>query len=170
MVKLSSIHINPDNPRIIKDEQFKKLIKSIEEFPKMMELRSIVVDDKGMILGGEKRYLALKELKYKEVSDNWIKKASELTDEEKKRFIISDNVHAGEWDEILLKDWDSSQLSEWGLEINEKPIIEKKELNISAFKKTHILISFSPDKLIEIDTILEQLKNKPFIEYLQGSN
>jgi len=117
-MKLSAIHTNPANPRLIKDERFKKLCKSIEEFPKMMELRPIVVDDKGMILGGNMRFKALKELGYKDIPDAWVKRASELTDEEKQRFIIEDNVPFGEWDwDTLANEWDAEQLTEWGLDI-----------------------------------------------------
>ena len=118
MVKLSSLKVNPANPRFIKDERFKKLVKSLSEFPKMMALRPIIVDADGMILGGNMRFKALKELKYKDVPDDWVKRASELTDEEKQRFIIEDNVPFGEWDfDILANEWDADQLAEWGLEI-----------------------------------------------------
>ena len=97
-MKLSEIHINPSNPRLIKDDRFKKLVKSIEEFPKMMELRPIVVDTDGMILGGNMRFKALQELKYKDIPDAWVKRGDDLTDDEKRRFIIEDNVPFGEWD------------------------------------------------------------------------
>ena len=117
-MKLSEIHINPDNPRIIKDDRFKKLVKSIKEFPKMMKLRLIIVDVEGMILGGNMRFKALKELGYKEVPDEWIKYDGELTAEEKQRFIIEDNVPFGDWDfDILANDWDQDKLIEWGLEL-----------------------------------------------------
>lgn len=91
-MKLKEIKPNKANPRIIKDYKFKKLCNSISEFPKMMELRPIVVDTDGTILGGNMRYKALQELGYKEIPDNWVKRASELTDQEKQRFIIEDNV------------------------------------------------------------------------------
>lgn len=118
MVKLSLLKVNPANPRFIKDERFKKLVKSLSEFPKMMALRPIIVDADGMILGGNMRFKALKELKYKDIPDEWVKRASELTDEEKQRFIIEDNVPFGEWDfDILANEWDADQLAEWGLEI-----------------------------------------------------
>ena len=117
-MKLSEIHINPDNPRLIKDDRFKKLVKSIEEFPKMMELRPIIVDADGMILGGNMRFKALQELKYKDIPDAWVKRADELTEEEKRRFIIEDNVPFGEWDwDVLANEWDSVELAEWGVEI-----------------------------------------------------
>jgi DNA modification methylase len=118
MILLSSIRPNPSNPRIIKDDRFRKLVNSIKEFPKMMDLRPMVVDENGHVLGGNMRLKALEELKYKEIPDTWVKKASELTEEEKKRFIISDNIGYGEWDwEALGNEWDQEQLLDWGLEI-----------------------------------------------------
>lgn len=117
-MKLSEIKPNPNNPRILKDEKFKKLVKSIDEFPKMMKLRPIVVDNDNMILGGNMRLKALQELKYKEIPDEWVKRADELTEEEKKRFIIADNVGFGEWDwDVLANEWDGQELNEWGINI-----------------------------------------------------
>jgi len=116
-MNLDQLKINKANPRLIKDDRFRKLVKSIKEFPKMLELRPIVIDDDGTILGGNMRYRALKELGYKEIPDNWVKKASELTDEEKRRFIIEDNVGFGEWDmDMLANEWDAEELEEWGVE------------------------------------------------------
>ena len=116
-MKISSIHPNPQNPRIIKDDRFKKLVKSIQEFPKMMELRPIIVDNDGMILGGNMRFKALQELKYKDIPDEWVKRAETLTDEEKQRFIIEDNIPFGEWDwDTLANEWDQEELQGWGLE------------------------------------------------------
>lgn len=126
-VPINSIKPNPSNPRVLKDWQYQKLKKSITEFPKMLELRPIVVDDDNIILGGNMRYRILQELKHKEVE---IVRASELTEEEKKRFIIADNVSFGEWDnEVLANEWDVELLSDWGLDtelINELEE-EKKE-------------------------------------------
>lgn len=115
-VPINSIKPNPSNPRVLKDWQYQKLKKSITEFPKMLELRPIVVDDDGIILGGNMRYRILQELKYKEVE---IVRASELTEEEKKRFIIADNVSFGEWDnEVLANEWDVELLNDWGLDLD----------------------------------------------------
>ena len=92
-MKLSKIKNNPHNPRLIKDDKFKKLCNSIKEFPKMMELRPIIIDDSFMVLGGNMRLRACKELGMKEIPEEWVKKASDLTEEEKKQFIIKDNVY-----------------------------------------------------------------------------
>jgi len=117
-LKISELHINPKNPRILKDERFKKLVRSIEEFPKMMKLRPIIIDNAGMVLGGNMRLKALQHLKFKEIPDEWVKRAEELTEEEKQRFIVADNVGFGEWDfEILANEWDSVKLEDWGLDI-----------------------------------------------------
>jgi len=116
-MKLSQIKPNPNNPRLIKDDKFEKLCNSIKEFPKMMELRPMVIDENLMILGGNMRFKALKELGYKEVPNEWIKKASELTEEEKRRFIISDNSNFGDWDtDLLLQDWGGEPLADWGVD------------------------------------------------------
>ena len=127
MIKLSKIKRNPNNPRVIKDDKFEKLKKSISEFPKMMELRPIVVDDNNIVLGGNMRLKALNELGYKEVPDTWIKKATDLTDDEVRRFIIVDNVGYGDHDwQMLNTEWNIEELSEWGLDI---PSFEAKELD-----------------------------------------
>jgi len=116
MIKLSEIKSNPNNPRLIKDDKFKKLVNSIKEFPKMMDLRPIIIDNDSMILGGNMRLKALLELKYSEVPNGWIKKAKDLTEDETRRFIIADNVGFGEHDwDLLANEWDSEQLIEWGV-------------------------------------------------------
>lgn len=124
-MNINDIKPNPNNPRLIKDEKFKKLVQSIKEFPKMMALRPMVINKDNIILGGNMRFKALKELNYKDIPDEWIKRAEDLTEEETRRFIIADNVGFGEHDwEILANEWDSEQLEAWGLDL---PIL--KELN-----------------------------------------
>jgi len=118
-MKLSSIKPNPNNPRVIKDDSFNKLCKSIQDFPKMMSLRPIVVDNNMMILGGNMRFKALQHLGFKEIPDEWVKRAEDLTEDEARRFIIVDNVSGGEWDvEDLSNNWDRTDLEEWGLELD----------------------------------------------------
>lgn len=132
-IKLNTIKLNPDNPRKISPFALKKLMDSISEFTAMMYLRPIVVDENNVVLGGNQRLLALKTLKYKEIPVNWIKKADTLTEDEKKRFIVADNIQAGEWDiESLQMQYETDQLIEWGIdEFNfetekEEPEPEKK--------------------------------------------
>lgn len=120
MIKISSIKPNPNNPRVIKDDKFKKLVKSIQDFPKMMELRPMVINKDNIVLGGNMRLKALKELGYKEVPNEWVKRAEDLTEDEQRQFIIKDNIGFGEHDwEILATDWDLSELEDWGLDVPE---------------------------------------------------
>jgi hypothetical protein len=118
-VKLSQIKNNPNNPRIIKDDKFQKLVRSIKEFPQMLELRPIVVNDDMIVLGGNMRLRACKEAGLKEVP---VIKASQLTEEEQRAFIIKDNVGYGEWDwEMVANEWDAELLIEWGLDVWKAP-------------------------------------------------
>ena len=117
-MKLSEIKLNPNNPRVIKDDKFAKLVKSITEFPKMMALRPIVINKDNIVLGGNMRLKALKQIGYKDIPDEWVKRAEDLTEEETRRFIIADNVGFGEHDwEMLANEWDIEELGEWGLDI-----------------------------------------------------
>jgi hypothetical protein len=128
-IKLSTIKQNPNNPRVIKDDKFQKLVNSIKEFPKMMELRPMVINENNIVLGGNMRLKALKELGYKEVPNEWIKNAKDLTADEQRRFIIADNVGFGEHDwEMLANEWNVEELSEWGLDV---PAFETLQENIS---------------------------------------
>ncbi len=115
VVKIASVNPSPNNPRIIKDNKFKKLVKSIQEFPEMLKLRPIVVDDRNFILGGNMRYKACVEAGLKEIS---IIKATELTEEQKQEFIIKDNSSFGEWDwDVLANEWDNTKLNDWGMDV-----------------------------------------------------
>lgn len=113
---ISKIHINPNNPRIIKDGKFEKLCRSIQEFPKMLELRPIIVDSDGMILGGNMRFKALQYLKM-DIKPEWVKEGV-LSDEEKRRFVVEDNVGFGEWNwDELANEYDKEELEDWGLDV-----------------------------------------------------
>ena len=114
-LEINKLKPNKDNPRIIKDYKFKKLVKSIKEFPEMMELRPIIVDEDMTILGGNMRYKASIEAGLKEVP---VKIAKGLTEEKRQEFIVKDNVGFGEWEwDILANEWDSKNLDKWGLDI-----------------------------------------------------
>lgn len=125
-MKLSQIQPNPDNPRLIKDDKFEKLVKSLKDFPQMMKLRPIIIDENNIIQGGNMRFKALKELGYSEVPDEWIKQGRDLTPEQWREFVIKDNLAYGEmnWD-MILSDWDQELLKEWGLDI--PPLEDKTE-------------------------------------------
>jgi hypothetical protein len=114
-VDIKKVIPNPSNPRIIKDDKFKKLVKSIQEFPQMLELRPIVVDSNMVVLGGNMRLKASIAAGLKEVD---ILIADQLTDEQKAEFIIKDNVGFGEWDwDLLANEWDVEALTDWGLDV-----------------------------------------------------
>lgn len=115
IIKINELKINKDNPRIIKDEKFKKLINSIKEFPEMLELRPIVVDENMIILGGNMRYRACIEAGIKEVP---IKIAKGLSEEQKKEFTIKDNASFGDWDwDSLGNEWNTIDLTKWGVDV-----------------------------------------------------
>lgn len=115
VVGINQIKANPNNPRLIKDDKFNKLVKSIKDFPQMLEIRPIVVNDEMIVLGGNMRLKACKEAGLKEVP---IIKVGSLTPEQQKEFIIKDNVGFGEWDwDIIANEWDADQVTDWGLDI-----------------------------------------------------
>ena len=115
LVSIKLVKSNPNNPRIIKDDKFKKLVASIQEFPKMLEIRPIVVNDDMIVLGGNMRLKACIHAGLKEVP---IIKVSDLTEQEQKQFIIKDNVSGGEWDwNMLANEWDAEELDAWGLDV-----------------------------------------------------
>lgn len=116
---LSEIKENPDNPRLIRDEKFKKLVKSLKDFPEMMNLRPVVVNAEMVILGGNMRYRAAKEAGWSEMP---VIIADNLTPEQEKEFIIKDNVSGGDWDwDILANEWDALQLEDWGVDV---PVVD----------------------------------------------
>ena len=122
-VPINKIRNNPINPRLVNKAKFEKLKKSIQEFPQMLELRPIVINEDGVILGGNMRYKALVELGYEEVP---VIVASYITKEQENEFIIKDNLGFGDWDwDILANEWDSVELEDWGLDVwqNEDDII-----------------------------------------------
>lgn len=119
-MKLSQIKPNPSNPRIIRDDKFNKLVKSIQQFPAMMEKRPIVVDDTMTVLGGNMRLRALQHIygKSGDIPDNWVTVAQGWTEEQKREFVIKDNAAFGEWDwDALANEWNADDLTDWGIDI-----------------------------------------------------
>jgi hypothetical protein len=182
-VKLSEVKSNPNNPRLIKDEKFSKLVKSIKEFPKMLEIRPIVVNDEMVVLGGNMRLKACKEAGLKEIP---IIKASDLTEEQQREFIIKDNVGFGEWDwDILANEWDSEHLEEWGLDVwqpekeidysilDEEDVSEQLEDMTNGVKKA-IQIEFEAEHYEEAYALVKFWREKEayvggmIIEYLKS--
>jgi ParB-like chromosome segregation protein Spo0J len=154
-VKISEVKSNPNNPRLIKDDKFKKLVKSIQEFPEMLSLRPIVVNADMIVLGGNMRLKACKEAGLKEVD---IIKADDLTEEQQKQFIIKDNVGFGEWDwEDLANNWDAEQLTDWGLDIPEFKQIDESEADDLSDK---IKSEYRIEVICRDETEQEQTYNK----------
>jgi DNA modification methylase len=115
LTKISEIKLNPNNPRLIKDDKFTKLVQSIKDFPEMLDIRPIVVNSDMVILGGNMRFKACKEAGLKEVP---VIIADSLTEEQQREFLIKDNTSGGEWDfQMLTNEWDSEQLEAWGLDL-----------------------------------------------------
>jgi len=124
-VKIGKIKNNPNNPRLIKDDKFKKLVKSIKEFPEMLEIRPIVVDKDNIVLGGNMRLRACQEAGLKEVH---IIQADKLTEKQQREFIIKDNIGFGEWDwDDLANEWDTEELEDWGLDLPVDFAVEELE-------------------------------------------
>jgi DNA modification methylase len=143
---ITEIKSNPNNPRIIKDNKFKQLVKSIQDFPQMLELRPIVIDENNMVLGGNMRLKACLEAGLTDVP---VIHANNLSEEKKKEFIVKDNVGYGEWDwDDLANNWDALELTEWGLDIPnfDAEVLEAQEDNFAA-----------PEGGIETDIVLGDL-------------
>lgn len=161
-LEISKLKPNKDNPRIIKDSKFKKLVQSIKDFPEMLELRPIVVDEDMTILGGNMRHKACIEAGLKEV---YVKIAKDLTEDQKKEFIIKDNVGFGEWEySLLANEWDSVDLTDWGLDvwINNDDLEEPSfdELTVDNVKPPVIKITFANENDLKNaeKNIIEMLK------------
>lgn len=113
-VKIAEVIANPNNPRLIKDDKFKKLVKSIQEFPDMLNVRPIVVNTDMVVLGGNMRLKAIKEAGIKEINVDIV----DWDEQQQKEFIIKDNASFGEWDwSDLANNWDSEELTDWGVDI-----------------------------------------------------
>ena len=165
-MKLKDIKPNPHNPRVLRDDKFAKLKQSISEFPKMLSLRPMVIDENNMILGGNMRLRALQDLGYTEIDDAWVKRSSDLTEEEKQRFIIADNIAFGEWDwDTLANDWEVVDLEAWGMDIPQfdtEPNYDEligKEKNKPATMK----ITFeSPQQLQKAEIDIQELLDRKY--------
>ena len=169
-VKISQVKGNPNNPRIIKNDKFKKLVKSIKEFPEMLKLRPIVVDENMIVLGGNMRLKASKDAGLKEV---WIEVAEGLTEEQKQEFIVKDNVGFGEWEwDMLANEWDSVQLAEWGLDVwqNEDDIETSDEFSLPDGDKINleqITYTLSSEQSNIIKEAIKEIKHTEEYKYVE---
>jgi len=112
-VKIAEVKPNPNNPRLIKDDKFRKLVKSIQEFPDMLSVRPIVVNKDMVVLGGNMRLKAIKEAGYKDISVEIV----DWTEDQQREFIVKDNASFGEWNwDDLANNWDEEKLVEWGID------------------------------------------------------
>ena len=178
-MRLKDIKPNPNNPRVLRDDKFQKLKQSITEFPKMLSLRPMVIDENNVVLGGNMRLRALQELGFTDVEEAWVKRSSDLTEDEKKRFIIADNVAFGEWDwDTLANDWEVVDLEDWGLDvpqfnIENEDIYEEVEESIEDLD-TSIEIYFKSEDYNQAFSLIKYWKdNKAYVggmilEYLNN--
>jgi hypothetical protein len=156
-IEITKIKLNPNNPRLIKDDKFKKLVQSIKDFPEMLEIRPIVVNKDMIILGGNMRYKACKEAGLKQVPII----IADLTEDQQKEFLIKDNTSGGEWDfDLLANEWDADKLEAWGLDLPEGKETETEgEIYFSNeldFKSNYIILKFSTDiDFTQIETLLD---------------
>jgi len=155
-VKISEVKANAKNPRIIKDDKFRKLVKSIEEFPDMLNKRPLIVftdvDNKYVVLGGNMRLKACKEIGLKEIP---VIVADEWTEEQKAEFLVKDNVGFGEWDwDILANEWDTELLNDWGLSL---PIFNDNLTNNTSYEGL--------DQLSKLDKFLSAELKRMFLVY-----
>ena len=113
-VPISQVRIDPNNPRSLNKEKFKKLKSSVKEFPEMLEVRPLVVAE-GVVVGGNMRLLAMKDLGYREVS---VIDVTEWTQEKRDEFMIKDNLSFGDWDyDLLANEWNIDDLTDWGMDL-----------------------------------------------------
>ena len=155
VVKITEIKANPNNPRILKDDKFKKLVTSIEKFPEMADVRPIVVNMDMVVIGGNMRLRAMKEVGWKEAPVQMV----DWTEEQQKEFIIKDNLGYGEWDwDDLANNWDEQELTDWGLDIpnfldeqEQKDLSDKlkSEFKIEIICKDEVEQEQTYNKLIE---------------------
>jgi hypothetical protein len=125
--KISEVKLNPNNPRLIKDDKFKKLVQSIKDFPEMLSIRPIVVNKDMIILGGNMRFRACKEAGITEIPVI----VTDLSEDKQREFLIKDNISGGEWDwDLLANEWDNEELVEWGLDVWTQPM-DINEMNES---------------------------------------
>lgn len=163
-IKIEEIKPNPDNPRIIKDEKYRKLIKSIKDFPQMLDIRPIVVDDNMIVLGGNMRLKACKDAGLREIP---VIKASDLTESQKKEFILKDNQSFGEWDTKLLSTWGKDLLLDSGFEQWDMIDIFGVNEMTDGYKKALEGSNFNADE-VDVDDYIKQnifFLNEMMIEF-----
>ena len=168
-LKINELKPKESNPRIIKEAKFKKLVKSIKDFPEMLDLRPIILDENNVILGGNMRYKACVAAGLKEVP---VKIAKGLTEEQKEEFIVKDNVGFGGWDwDILGNEWNNEKLGEWGMDVWQPEeavdysLLEDLDLGSTLHEKEKgvkraIQIEFNPEHYEEAFSLINESRKK----------
>jgi hypothetical protein len=161
-VKISDVKSNPNNPRLIKDDKFQKLVQSLKDFPEMANVRPIVVNQDFVVLGGNMRLKAMKEAGWKEVPVQVV----DWTDQQQKEFIIKDNVGFGEWEwDMLANEWDAEDLEKWGLDV---PIFESEPTGDDLIgdeknKPATLKITFqTPEQLQKAEIDIQELLDRKY--------
>jgi hypothetical protein len=176
-MRIQDIRPNAENPRIIKDHKFKQLVESIKSFPQMLELRPIVIDENNVVLGGNMRLKACIEAGLTDVP---VVQAKDLTDLQKKEFIVKDNVGYGEWDwEDLANSWDVEQITDWGLDINGFDVNANDlsdEFSLPSGDKSpfqQMTFTLADEQAIQIKNAIEEIKRTEeykFVETMGNEN
>ena len=171
-VKITEVISNPNNPRLIKDDKFKKLVKSIQEFPDMLNVRPIVVNKDMVVLGGNMRLKAIKEAGIKEINVDIV----DWNEQQQKEFIVKDNVGYGEWDwDDLANNWDAEELTDWGLDIpnyaiepNLDELIGQEKNNPPTIKITFETVEDLQQAEIDITELIDRKYKKAFFSVSAG--
>lgn len=172
-INIKEIKPNPNNPRVLKDDKFKKLVQSLKDFPEMANVRPIVVNTEMIVLGGNMRLRAMQEAGWKKVPVQIV----DWSIEKQNEFIIKDNVGFGEWDwDVLANEWNEDELENWGLDLpilDEKELKENGEIKFSTeldFESNYIVLKFNKDidflqieQMLELESVYSKRKNgKPW--------
>jgi ParB-like chromosome segregation protein Spo0J len=161
-IKISEIKPNPNNPRVIKDDNFQKLVQSLKSFPEMSKVRPIVVNQDMIVLGGNMRLKAMKEAGWKEAPVEVV----DWDEQKQKEFIIKDNVGFGEWDwQMIAADWDKDELNDWGLEVPEFAIMPSEDELIGEEKNKPPVMKITfenPEQLQKAEIDIQELLDRKY--------
>jgi ParB-like chromosome segregation protein Spo0J len=161
-IKISEIKPNPNNPRVIKDDNFQKLVQSLKSFPEMSKVRPIVVNQDMIVLGGNMRLKAMKEAGWKEAPVEVV----DWDEQKQKEFIIKDNVGFGEWDwQMIAADWDKDELNDWGLEVPGFAIMPSEDELIGEEKNKPPVMKITfenPEQLQKAEIDIQELLDRKY--------
>lgn len=156
VLPIGEVKLNPDNPRIIRDEKYKKLVRSLSAFPTMSLVRPLVIDENNVVLGGNMRLRAMQESGWEEVP---VIQVADWSEEKKREFIAKDNIGYGEWNwEVLANEWDAVQLEDWGLDV---PKVEETT-EIDEQEADPTVLEVKADSLEQLDDLADELRSRGF--------